>query len=381
MKGKAPERTIGLVIKKTLAIGAALYFTAAMIFFPSQSVLAAQNALAICANALIPSLFPFFVFSSLLIQLGFARIISKPTSRIMPILFGVSGSGALCFLLGILSGYPLGAVCVCDLYREGEIGKNDAESLLAFCNNSGPLFIIGAVGAAMYRSEAVGIMLYTTHILASLSVGIIFGCFNRRNGAECGLQRRSAIRAKPLGVILKDAVAGAVNGILNVCGFTVLFAVIIASVTGFLQPGALKALGIGFLEISAGVHSVSGMQMTLAAQLILTAAIIGFSGMSVHFQVMGIVSKTDLSIKRYFVGKTLQALIAAAYTAAALHMFLGDADAVSCCVYPVKPYEMLDFAGTLKLSVLYTASAAFIIFILWLFEKVRIWQKKTKYKK
>ena len=88
-------------IKKAAGIAAVLYLIAVMLLNPSESIQAAKKRTRFMHNALIPSLFPFFVFSSLLIQFGFARMLAKPMSHIMRPLFGVSGSGALCFILGI----------------------------------------------------------------------------------------------------------------------------------------------------------------------------------------------------------------------------------------------------------------------------------------
>lgn len=130
-------------------------------------------------------------------------------------------------------------MCVRPLPR-GRLKKSEAEKLLAFCNNSGPLFIIGSVGAAMYFNETVGLILYAVHILSAVSVGIILGCFGRGKSGERTAAPQSVIRAKPLGVILKDAVVGAVNNMLLVCGFTVLFAVIISSLSGFFPAGLVR---------------------------------------------------------------------------------------------------------------------------------------------
>lgn len=382
MEGKINEKKRGGTrVKKAVGILFVLYFIAVMLTNPAQSIEAAKRALLLCGNALIPSLFPFFVFSSLLIQFGFARVLAKPMAHIMHPLFGVSGSGALCFILGILSGYPLGASCVCDLYREGGITKHEAEKLLAFCNNSGPLFIIGSVGAAMFFNQTIGIMLYVVHILSAISVGIILGCFGRKKGGKEAAQPRSTINAKPIGVILKDAVVGAVNNMLLVCGFTILFAVIISAVAGYLPAGVGAVLGSGLLEISTGVYNASAAALGLSERLILTSAIIGFAGLSVHFQVMGIVSKTDLRIKPYLIGKALQAVIAAAFMAVALHNFPLDVSAVSYYMYPIRPSELIDFHTALKLSLLYIGSASFVILLLWVFEKIWAWQEKTKNKR
>lgn len=45
---------------------------------------------------------------------------------------------------------------------------------MAFTNNSGPLFIIGTVGISLFSSIEIGILLLLTHILACITVGILF---------------------------------------------------------------------------------------------------------------------------------------------------------------------------------------------------------------
>ena len=53
--------------------------------------------------------------------------------------------GSFPFIMGIISGYPVGAKIVCNMRSEGKLSKVEAERLLSFTNNSGPLFIIGTV--------------------------------------------------------------------------------------------------------------------------------------------------------------------------------------------------------------------------------------------
>ena len=58
---------------------------------------------------------------------------------------------------------------------------------------------------------------------------------------------------------------------------------------------------------------VSACDMAPAVKMILTAFIVGFGGISVHMQVMGIVSPHGLSLKPYFLGKLLHGGISAFY--------------------------------------------------------------------
>ncbi len=65
------------------------------------------------------------------------------------------GIGAYAFVMGIISGYPVGAKIVTEFKNNGECSKAEAERLLSFTNNSGPLFIIGTVGIAMFGNTLI----------------------------------------------------------------------------------------------------------------------------------------------------------------------------------------------------------------------------------
>ena len=76
--------------------------------------------------------------------------------------------------MGLISGYPVGAKVAANLRDKDICSKEECERLLSFTNNSGPLFIIGTVGITMFGSTEIGILLFITHLLASLTVGILF---------------------------------------------------------------------------------------------------------------------------------------------------------------------------------------------------------------
>ena len=81
-------------------------------------------------------------------------------------LFCVPGEGAFAFIMGIISGYPTGAKIVIDFRKQGICTKAEAERLLAFTNNSGPLFIVGTIGISLFANTTTGFLLLITHILA-----------------------------------------------------------------------------------------------------------------------------------------------------------------------------------------------------------------------
>ncbi|MDR1299354.1 MAG: sporulation protein, partial [Oscillospiraceae bacterium] len=131
-------------------VSALIAAAAALVIYTGESVKAAMYGLELCANVIVPSLFPFFVLSSLMVDTGAARRIGAPLGRVMRPLFNVRGECAAAVVLGIIGGYPVGARTVINLYENGDCSKAEAERLLSFCNNSGPAFIFGVVGAGVF---------------------------------------------------------------------------------------------------------------------------------------------------------------------------------------------------------------------------------------
>ena len=116
-------------------------------------------------------------------------------------------------------------------------------------------------------------------------------------------------------------------------GFVVLFSVIISILKSskiidvlsiFLLPlfnilhiptSFISPLLTGIFEITNGINVISNIPMKMISiNIIFTSFLLGFGGISILLQVFSVISKTDLSIKPYVIGKLLQGIFAAIYT-------------------------------------------------------------------
>lgn len=283
-----------------------------------MSVVYAKDAMNLCFEMIIPTLFPFFVCSGILIYSGFCEVLAKMFRFCMKPLFGVSPSGASAFVLGIISGYPLGAVTAGELYENNYISKTEAERLLAFCNNSGPLFILGSVGAAVYSDIKIGAVLYLTHISASITVGMIFKFYKRKAFTAPPTVMTTPNRS--VGEIFNIALQNAVRNIFTVCGAIVFFGTVSRLALDRLPiDGVLYAVLSGIAEFAGGTAAVSKLTISVAEKLVLTAFIVGFAGLCVHIQVVAVIAKYRLNLVPYFIGKLLHGFFASLYTLVYLH--------------------------------------------------------------
>ena len=96
-------------VKKILLPILLVIFTISLIVFSKTNLLAAKNGLLLWATSVVPSLFPFFVATELLSYTNFTYYLGKILNPIMKPIFNIRGEGSFAFIMGIISGYPIGA--------------------------------------------------------------------------------------------------------------------------------------------------------------------------------------------------------------------------------------------------------------------------------
>lgn len=341
--------------------------TLALMLYPQESMLSARDGLALCYNVIIPSLFPFFVLSSLVVELGLAGYLGRALEGIMRPLFNVSGACASAFALGFIGGYPVGARTAISLYEKGMCSKTEAERLLAFCNNSGPAFILGVVGAGVFGSSRVGVLLYLCHAAASVCIGFLFRFY--QSGGKGTAEKRPSpqFHAERFTVAFTGSIKNSFFSTLNICAFVVFFTVVIRMLflSGILG-GVASALGLllaplgfsaewaeklltGFIEISSGVWTLSGSG-ALAGRLSMAAFMLGWAGVSVHCQVLSFIGGSGLSVRTYLLGKLLHGSLSAVFIAALFRVLPFELPASAYLAEQVATLATLDFHTALTIS-------------------------------
>ena len=248
------------------------------------------------------------------------------------------GEGAFPFLMGIISGYPTGAKIVTDFRENGILTKEEGERLLSFTNNSGPLFIIGTVGGALFGNSTIGILLFITHLLASITVGFIFSFWKRNKKFNKRYYRNvensdTLVCFSNLGSILSSSIMNSIKTIVMIGGFVVLFSVIVSILESShildifvvlfnplfklfnIDPIYINSILTGIIELTNGAQKIALINTkAISINIIICAFLLGFGGISILLQVLSITSKSDISIKPYIIGKLMQGCFSAFYT-------------------------------------------------------------------
>ena len=274
------------------------------LLFPGASAEGVRKGLRLSAGLLIPSLFPVSVLAGALVRMRPYFSSDGPFSRFMNTVFGVSGACAPAFCLGLLGGFPLGAHLSATLYREGKIGRDEAEGIAPFANNAGPAFLIGAAGHCL-GSGSLGAALLVIQFLSALSAGLLL----RRTRTSRQLPEPGGAAAVSLSSVLPQAIGASAAAMLRLTGAVVLFQALSGCIASLLPlnelPSGWQAGLEAALELSGGIALLGGMDWR--AIFPLTAALINWGGCCVHLQAAEALGAVGLSAKRYFLGKLVQA--------------------------------------------------------------------------
>lgn len=325
-------------LKKNLISIITILFIIMLIIYSKSNIIAVKQGLELWVNNVVPSLFPFFIATEILVNTNIISVLGKILEKPFSKIFNAPGEGAFALVMGMICGYPSGAKIVTDLKSKGLLTLEEAERLVAFTNNSGPLFILGTVGISLLGNSHIGVILLISHFISCIIVGIVFRNWKSiakgtehlaiyENGEPLGIYNKNeklelSQASKNFGEILSSAIRNSISTILNIGGFIVLFSVIISILnsSGFFKITGLmfeimkipfplgNSVISGFIELTNGLKAMSLLQIT-KMNICLISFLIGFGGLSVLFQVYSIIVKEKISIKPYFYGKLLQGVI------------------------------------------------------------------------
>lgn len=264
----------------------------------------ARDGLRLCIMTVIPSLFPFFVLSTLLTGSvsGTRSRLLRPIGRLCRMEPGTEGL----YLIGLLGGYPTGVQVIRQAREQGCLSPGQARRMLGFCSNAGPAFIFGICGS-LFTGPVTALFLWATQILSSLAVGAVLPNNEKTTG----------IRLLPTTPGLPEAMQRGIRSTASVCGWVVLFRVLISLLQRWLfwLPGTLWQICLsGLLELTNGCTMLASAE-SAGLRYFLCSLFLSIGGLCVTMQTVS--AAGDLGLGLYLPGKALQTLICAFFSCTA----------------------------------------------------------------
>ena len=257
-------------------------------------------------NTLVPSMFPMFILSDILISYNFTDYIPKRIISFVSKIFNISNNAVLIIFLSMISGFPTNAINIRNALDKGLISKTEAEHLLLFNHFANPLFVLETVGIFYLNNNIYGVIILISHILANLFIGVIF---RKRNHYSLNNYISKNSKCQNFGNVISNSIKKTINSLLMVSGTVTLFLILSTLIINiFSLNDYISILIQGILEMTMSLASLSMLNISDIIKIVITTMIISFGGLSIHLQVF---SSLDDKIKyrNYFIGRIYQMII------------------------------------------------------------------------
>lgn len=331
-----------------------LVFIVFMLLFPQEGLTASLRGLSIWWDVLFPALFPFFVISEMLLGFGIVHFIGTLFDPMMRPVFRIPGIGGFVMAMGFASGYPVGAKLTSQLWEQGLVTREEGERLVASTTSSDPIFLIGAVSVGFFHDATLAVALALAHYGGAMIIGLGMRYHGRKQPASSPSRpkydKTSPDHNRPIwqrafnamheariqdgrsfGLLLSESVKRSLNMMFVVGGLVVFFSVLLELLTAagvmpwmhkalnhmlqllHLPPHLSESLLNGLFEVTLGAKTAGETQgIPLMFKAAAAAFVLSWGGLSVHAQVMSILSKTNMRYAPFVWARFIHGVIAAA---------------------------------------------------------------------
>lgn len=298
-----------------------LIFCMFQILTSSESIISTIDfSFGVWKNNIFPSLFPFFVLSHILINYGFVELVGELFKPIMNKVFKLRGISAFVFIMSLVSGFPSNAKYVRELYLNGLINEYEGAKILTFTHFSNPLFILGTISIMFLNNKEIGLLILFCHYIGNIIVGLLFrNYYVNVDNSSVSLKRsilemhkKRISNNKSFGSIISEALVNGINTLLLIFGVVTFFLVVTTIIDNIISlPRYYQSILNGIFEMTQGLKYVSLLDIPLKIKGTLSVLFISFGGLSVHMQILSILSDTKIKYFPFLVARIIHCCISA----------------------------------------------------------------------
>ena len=291
--------------QELLAVLIILFIYLGIFINPKLIIESGITSINIFKTRLFPSIFPFFVLASLLLNLGLADKISRKINFVIKRIFHIEGISSFIVVISIISGFPSGSKYISDCYKKGLINKEVSNYLLTFTHFGNPLFILGTCGTVL-NNISIAYKILIINIVANIILGIILRPKEIINSNyTLKTEKLSFMEALP------NAINDAIKLLLFMLGsitFFMFFSRLLTTLTNL--NNFFTVIITGTLDLTSGISIVNTLNISSYLEGLIILSFITFGSLSVHLQVINNIKEQDLSYKYFFVGRIIETSLA-----------------------------------------------------------------------
>ena len=268
-----------------------------LLLFPETTHDGIKNGLILLENQVIPSLYPFILLST------YMRRYCK------------AASSSVLLLIGLLSGYPIGAKIVSENnFNKLPLSK---QQLLLICNLPSPSYLLSYVTFQCLKQTHLFIPIYISIIIGNVATLLLNHFF--LNYRKTNLRKANTVSicsvdhtSSPTHLDLTSIAQETVHSLIDISTYILIFSLISAFIKKIRWiPSPWNSILIGIFEMTNGINQLMTTSLSTQSKLIILTGILTFGGLSVIAQTHAMVqNSSDISTKKYMTDKAIASCIA-----------------------------------------------------------------------
>ena len=237
---------------------------------------------------LFPVSFLFFIISYLLIEYNLVELIMY--------YLNINISGLYVFILSLISGFPSGSKYTKSLLDKGIINIDDANKIILYSHFPNPLFVLGSVNYVL-DDISISIKILISIIISNFIIFI----FNKTSKSNI----KYKINNNSFSNILSNSIYDSFKTIILIYGTSLFFYLITCLINKYIILNTYNYVFIsGLFDLCKGVFSTTLIN-TISIRAYFILFFISFGSISIHMQVKAILGNSDISYKRFVLGRVI----------------------------------------------------------------------------
>ena len=257
-------------------------------------------------NNLLPTIFPIFILSDLLINYNFNVIINNIFYKLFYKLFKINKNCCFIFIISILTGYSNTFNIILSLYNKKYINEIMINKIILFTNFINPIYLITILSIILDKKLAFIILIITC--ISNIIIGILFRNYNISDDSNIEYKSEKLI------ICLINSIKKSINNLLVILGINI-FISILSNI--FLNNSIINTFIKGLLDLTNGLSSIYNIPDKL--KIIFCIIFISFGGITTHLQCISLLP--CINYKKYLLSRILQILISLIILIPILHFY------------------------------------------------------------
>ena len=264
-----------------------------------------KDASIIFFNKVFVSVFPFIILSDILIYYDYHLFLKKIFGKLFSKIFNIDSNTSIIFILSLLSSSPNNAIFIKDMLDNNEIDLETANNIINYTFFPSISFVIGVIGLIIFKSLKIGFILWLFVLLNNILIGLYL-----RKEKNINLVTNKISKDKNIFIVLKKSILKGINTSFIILGNLIFFMIINNIVLKYININSvIFSIISSMLELTNGINIISNLNISFNIKLILSLFSLSFSGFSIIFQAISILSDYKINIKRILVLRLIFSII------------------------------------------------------------------------